>query len=232
MTETKIKELEKRIGYEFHDMQMLMTAMCHSSYANEHRQRQIHDNERLEFLGDSILGFVVADFLYRTRPDLQEGELTRMRADAVCETNLARVARSLNVSEHMLLGHGGEHDGSRQRSSILCDMMEAIIAAVYLDGGFDAAKQLIERRILCDISRTAHPAEDYKTHLQELVQREKDQRIQYRLIGESGPDHDKHFSTEVLLNGEVVGCGEGSSKKRAEQMAAKVAIERLFPANK
>ncbi len=225
-------DLERAIGYRFRDKTLLFRAMTHSSYANEVQKNSLYSYERLEFLGDSILGFVVADFLYRTRPDLQEGELTRMRADAVCETNLARVARSLNVSEHMLLGHGGEHDGSRQRSSILCDMMEAIIAAVYLDGGFDAAKQLIERQILCDISRTAHPAEDYKTHLQELVQREKDQRIQYRLIGESGPDHDKHFSTEVLLNGEIVGCGEGSSKKRAEQMAAKVAIERLFPANK
>lgn len=222
-------DLERAIGYRFRDKTLLFRALTHSSYANEVQKNNFYSYERLEFLGDSILGFVVADYLYRTRGDLLEGELTRMRAEAVCEANLARVARKLDLSAHMLLGHGGEHDGSRQRPSILCDMVEAVIAAVYLDGGLDAAKQLIARLILCDIPKTAHPSEDYKTRLQELVQRAKDQSIQYRLIGESGPDHDKHFLTEVLLNGRVVGSGDGSSKKRAEQMAARAAIAALFP---
>ena len=186
-------------------------------------------NERLEFLGDSILGMVVAQYLYSHFPDRPEGELTRMRADMVCETSLAAVAAKLELGKHLLLGHGEERFGGRERASILADAVESVIAASFLDGGMAAAEGIIRRFILTDIPAKRMHNQDYKTMLQELVQQKKDQVLSYSLIGESGPDHDKNFQVQVSLNGKTVGQGTGSSKKRAEQAAARDAIAALFP---
>ena len=222
-----LSELEAGLGYTFRDKSILENALTHSSYANENRERGLHDNERLEFLGDSILGFVVADYLYRSFPDKPEGELTRIRADLVCEKNLARAAATIRLGSFLLLGHGEEHGGGRKRDSIVSDAMESVIAASYMDGGFSAAKEIIDRLILCDVPAGKPHNFDYKTALQELVQREPNRTLVYRMAEESGPDHDKTFTFEVLLNGAVVGRGEGHSKKEAEQMAARAALERL-----
>ena len=222
-------KLEEGLGYTFSNKALLENALTHSSYANENREKHLPDNERLEFLGDSILGFVVADYLYRNYPDKPEGELTRIRADLVCERNLAEAAATIALGSYLKLGHGEEQSGGRKRDSIVSDAMESVIAASYMDGGFDAAKEIIDRLILSDIPKGRPRNFDYKTAFQELVQRKKDQQIHYELTGESGPDHDKHFEVEVLLNGKTVGRGVGSSKKRAEQAAAECAIEALFP---
>jgi ribonuclease-3 len=223
-----IKDLENAIGYRFKNITLLQNALTHSSYANEYWRDSLRSNERLEFLGDSILGMVVAEYLYRTFPERPEGELTRMRADMVCERALAKVADRLGLGSHMLLGHGEEQGGGRERASILADAVESVIAACFLDGGMDAAKKLIETFILCEVPVSKLSNADYKTAFQERVQQKKDQTITYRLIGESGPDHDKSFQVEVLLNGQVVGTGTGSSKKRSEQDAARDALQRLY----
>ena len=222
-------KLEEGLGYTFSNKALLENALTHSSYANENRERHLPDNERLEFLGDSILGFVVAEYLYRNFPDKPEGELTRIRADLVCERNLAEAAATIELGSYLLLGHGEEQGGGRKRDSIVSDAMESVIAASFMDGGFAAAKEIIDRLILSNIPKGRPRNFDYKTAFQELVQRKKDQQIHYELTGESGPDHDKHFEVEVLLNGRAVGRGVGSSKKRAEQAAAEAAIEALFP---
>lgn len=219
-------ELEQRLGYTYRDRALFETALSHSSYANERYQQPLASYERLEFLGDSILGFVTAEYLYSTFPTKPEGELTRIRAELVCEKNLAEVARSLHLGEHLLLGHGEMQTGGRDRSGILCDVMESLIAAAYLDGGFAAAKGIIDRLILTRLTEVVK-THDYKTELQELVQQKKNQHLTYELIGESGPDHCKEFSVRVLLNGQPVGEGSGTSKKRAEQSAAAQAISRL-----
>jgi ribonuclease-3 len=184
-------------------------------------------NERLEFLGDSILGMLVADHLYRNFPNRPEGELTRMRADMVCERALAVVAGQIGLGGHMLLGKGEELGGGRNRDSILADAVESVIAACYLDGGMEAAKQFVDRFVLTHVPDTKLNNADYKTALQELVQQKRNQTLIYTLVGESGPDHDKHFVVELKLNDKVVGQGTGTSKKRAEQDAAKVAYEAL-----
>ena len=224
-----INELERSIDYRFKNITLLQNALAHSSYANERWHDSLKSNERLEFLGDSILGMMVADHLYKTFPDRPEGELTRMRADMVCEQSLARIADGIHLGEHLLLGHGEEQGGGRSRASILADAVESVIAAVYLDGGMDAAKRFIERFVLCNVPVSRLQNVDYKTQLQELVQQKKNQVISYCLTGESGPDHDKHFEVDVMLNGAVVGQGSGTSKKRAEQAAARCALEKLFP---
>ena len=224
-----LTRLEQGLGYTFRNKALLENALTHSSYANENRERHLPDNERLEFLGDSILGFVVAEYLYRNFPDKPEGELTRIRADLVCERNLAEAAATIELGSYLLLGHGEEQGGGRKRDSIVSDAMESVIAASFMDGGFAAAKEIIDRLILSNIPKGRPRNFDYKTAFQELVQRKKDQQIHYELTGESGPDHDKHFEVEVLLNGKAVGHGVGSSKKRAEQAAAEAAIAALFP---
>ena len=226
-----IKDLENAIGYQFRNITLLQNALAHSSYANERWHDSLMSNERLEFLGDSILGMVVAEHLYRNFPDRPEGELTRMRADMVCEQSLAAVANQLGLGGHLLLGHG-EEQGGRTRPSILADAVESVIAAAFLDGGMDAAAGIIRRFILTNVPVTKLHNKDYKTGLQELVQQKKNQVLSYALVGESGPDHDKSFLVEVSLNGKVVGKGSGSSKKRAEQDAARSAMEALFPEEK
>lgn len=222
-----IKDLEAAIGYTFRDISLLQNALTHSSYANERWHDSLASNERLEFLGDSVLGMVTAEHLYRTFPQRPEGELSRLRAELVCETNLARVAAQLELGRHLMLGHGEEQGGGRTRESILADAVESIIAATYLDGGFQSAARLIHRFILSDIPVEKPRIVDYKTQLQELVQQKKNQTITYVLTGESGPDHAKEFSVEVRINGEPMGRGSGTSKKRAEQDAAQMAYEAL-----
>ena len=227
-----IKDLETAIGYRFKNISLQQNALTHSSYANERWHNSLKSNERLEFLGDSILGMVVAEFLYKTFPDRPEGELTRMRADMVCERALAEVANRLSLGQHLLLGHGEERFGGRSRESILADAVESVIAATYVDGGMNAAVDFIRKFILCDVPAQRLRNADYNTTLQALVQQKKNQVLTYELVGESGPDHDKKFDVEVCLNGQVVGRGVGSSKKRAEQEAARVAMGNLFPGKK
>ena len=227
-----IKDLENAIGYRFRNITLLQNALTHSSYANERWHDSLMSNERLEFLGDSILGMVVAEHLYRNFPDRPEGELTRMRADMVCEQSLAAVANQLGLGTHLMLGHGEEQGGGRTRPSILADAVESVIAAAFLDGGMEAAAGIIQRFVLTNVPVTKLHNKDYKTGLQELVQQKKNQILSYALVGESGPDHDKSFLVEVSLNGKVVGKGSGSSKKRAEQDAARSALEALFPDKK
>ena len=222
-----IKDLEQAISYHFTNISLLQNALTHSSYANEHWHNSLLSNERLEFLGDSILGMLVAEYLYRSFPNRPEWELTRMRADMVCEKTLAEVANTLHLGEHLLLGKGEERFGGRTRDSILADAMESVIAACFLDGGMEAAKQFIRRFILVEVPVEEFHNADYKTGLQELVQQKKNQTLTYTLTGESGPDHEKVFSVEVALNGTVIGRGVGSSKKRAEQNAAHAAIQAL-----
>ena len=222
-----IKDLEAAIGYRFKNISLLQNALTHSSYANERWHNSLMSNERLEFLGDAILGMTVAKYLYQTFPDRPEGELTRMRADMVCEQTLAKVAARIELGRHLLLGNGEDQGGGRTRNSILADAVESVIAACYLDGGLESAQRFIEQFILVEVPvKQLHNA-DYKTALQELVQQKKNQVLTYTLVGESGPDHDKKFDVEVKLNGIVVGSGSGSSKKRAEQDAARSALEKL-----
>lgn len=226
-----IKDLEIAIGYQFKNITLLQNALSHSSYANERWHDSLKSNERLEFLGDSILGMVTAEYLYRNFPQRPEGELTRMRADMVCERALASVAERIDLGQHLLLGHGEEAGGGRNRDSILADAVESVIAACFLDGGMEAARNFINTFVLTEVPVQKLRNADYKTALQELVQQKKNQVLAYVLVGESGPDHDKQFQVEVKLNGRVVGTGVGKSKKRAEQMAAQAAMEALFSQN-
>ena len=221
--------LETKLGYVFHNKALLENALQHSSYANEHRSSGMRSNERLEFLGDAVLGVVTADYLFHKHPDLPEGDLTRIRAALVCEESLHEVAQYLGLGEYLRLGRGEELGGGRRRPSILADATESVFAAVYLDGGMDAARDLIHR-VLLDKEQEEQVEErrrDYKTELQELVQRKPDQTLRYEMVGSSGPDHARVFAFRVLLNGQVAGTGEGRSKKEAEQAAARCALERL-----
>ena len=224
-----MKELEKKLNYTFRDPALLSEALSHSSYANEHRAAHLNSNERLEFLGDSVLGFVTAEFLFVQHPDLPEGDLTRIRAALVCEQSLYEVARKLELGKYLKLGRGEEAGGGRERTSILADATEAVFAAVYLDGGIGAASQLIHR-VLLDAEKEEAVEErrrDYKTALQELIQRTPGRTITYQLVEETGPDHCRVFVMEVSVDGQVSGRGEGRSKKEAEQAAAKAALKLL-----
>ena len=224
-----LKDLETALGYRFQNITLLENALTHSSYANERWHNSLLSNERLEFLGDSVLGMLVAEFLFHSFPNRPEGDLTRMRADMVCETTLANAANVIGIGEHLLLGHGEERFGGRNRNSILADAMESVIAAAFLDGGIAAAKGIVEKFVLTEVPVHKLHNADYKTALQELVQQKKNQVLSYALVDQSGPDHDKQFTVEVSLNGTVVGKGTGTSKKRAEQAAACAAMEQLFP---
>ncbi len=220
--------LEERLGYSFRNRVLLETALTHSSYANENRASGIVCNERLEFLGDSVLGVTVADFLYRHFPDMPEGRMTRLRAELVCEQSLHRVALELHLGDYLRLGKGEEHNGGRKRASILSDAVEAVIAAMYLDAGMETAAGFIHRCLLDDVRAIETPTfTDYKTSLQELVQRHSGQVLSYELVGEEGPDHAKTFRVQVCLNGDPIGRGTGRTKKEAEQAAAANALEAL-----
>ena len=217
-----MKEIENNIGYEFRDDTLLAEALTHSSYANEHGLGRIACNERLEFLGDTVLSTITAEYLFAITPELPEGELTKRRAALVCEGALARFASELELGDFLMLGRGEEKGGGRMRPSILADCFEALVAAVYLDGGMARARELVLRFIAADDN--AGDARDYKTELQEIVQQNPEERLHYVLTDESGPDHDKLFTFEVHLNSNVIGRGSGRSKKQAEQAAAREAL--------
>lgn len=227
MHEIQLGELQEKLGYVFSDKSMLVAALTHSSYANEKKQNGAASNERLEFLGDSILGMTIAMYIYSAFPDMPEGKMTKLRADLVCEKSLAALAVRFGLGEYILLGKGEENSGGRKRPSILADAVEATIAAIFLDGGYEAAARFITGHFAEQAAAMKVRVSDYKTALQEVVQ-EKDGRILcYHTIGESGPDHMKSFTVEVLLNGERIGEGTGKSKKEAEQLAAMSALEEL-----
>ena len=220
-----MERLQECIGYYFGDERLLENALTHSSFAHERKQPQ-RCNERLEFLGDSVLSIVVADYLYHHYPELPEGELTRIRAASVCEKALYGFAKSINLGDSLLLSRGEQNTGGRNRPSILADAFEALIAAIYLDGGMEPAKAFILKYVVPTLDNHRKAAfKDYKTLLQEVIQQNPEDRLTYLLVEESGPDHDKVFKYEVHINSNPVGTGTGRSKKEAEQAAAKEALE-------
>ncbi|MCL2513037.1 MAG: ribonuclease III [Oscillospiraceae bacterium] len=221
-----MQELEERIGYNFKKKELLEKALTHSSYANE-QQAVLRSNERLEFLGDSVLGFISAEYFYKNNETKPEGDLTKLRAAAVCEPALCAYAKSLDLGGYLKLGKGEANTGGRERPSIIADAFEALLAAVYLDGGLAAAKKFGLKFITKPGAENPRGLEDYKTILQEVIQKKPFESLKYFLINETGPDHDKLFEAEVRLNGDVIGRGEGRSKKLAEQQAAKSALEEL-----
>ena len=219
------KELQRLIGYEFKNKDLLTTALTHSSFANEARSGTKY-NERLEFLGDSVLSIVVSDYIYLHCPDLPEGKLTKLRASLVCEKSLYVYAKQIELGKHIRLSKGEKRSGGDDRPSILSDAFEALIAAIYLDGGIEPARKFILRFVIPDIkSSKPKKFKDYKTSLQEIIQKNPEEKLTYVLVKESGPDHDKHFVVEVHLNSNVIGKGGGRSKKEAEQQAAREALE-------
>ncbi|MGI6772612.1 MAG: ribonuclease III [Clostridiales bacterium] len=217
-----MKELIKKIGYEFKDESLLIRALTHSSYANESGGK-FESNERLEFLGDSVLGFITAEFFFAREQDLPEGELTKLRAAAVCEKSLSAFANRIGLGKHLLLGKGEKNSKGNERPSILADAFEALIAAIYLDGGIKPATKFVTA-FLEDFSAEYYTINDAKTVLQEIVQKNPGELLEYVLVKESGPDHAKSFEVEVRLNANVIGRGKGKSKKQAEQLAAKEAL--------
>jgi len=220
-----IEKFEEILNYKFKDKNLLIQALSHSSYANEKKKSRT-SNERLEFLGDSVLSIVVSQYLFEHLTHIAEGELTKLRASLVCEKSLHIFAKQINLGDYILLGKGEENTGGRERPSILADAFEAVIAAIFLDGGLEAASKHILRFIPEDIQRLKKPAfNDFKTILQEIVQKNPEEKAEYVLAREEGPDHDKRFVVEVHLNSNVIGEGIGKSKKEAEQMAAKQALE-------
>lgn len=213
-------QLETVIGHTFKDPSLLETALTHTSYANEAKGRVKH-NERLEFLGDSVLSIVVADYLFHHWTDRPEGELTKARASLVCESALFQFAQEIDLGRYLRLGRGEEMGGGRMRPSVVSDAFEALIAALYLDGGMEAARTFI----LPFLTEGKTAEADYKTQLQEVIQQNPEERLRYELEGETGPDHDKHFQMAVYLNSNLIGRGEGHSKKAAEQAAARQALK-------
>ncbi len=225
----KIKEFEEIIGLNFADKNLLKTALTHSSYANENRSRHVKYNERLEFLGDSVLSLIVSRYLFENYPNLPEGELTKIRAAVVCEHSLCECASRLEVGKFLILGKGEEMTGGRTRVSILADAFEAILASIYLDAGLDVAREWALGQLYETIqfASKGRIQKDYKTTIQEYVQSRSTDKITYEVIHESGPDHKKSFEVNILVGGKVMGYGEGNSKKNAEQAAARDALSKL-----
>lgn len=220
-----MKLLEKAIGYEFKNIALLKTAVTHSSYANE-AKRHVQYNERLEFLGDSVLSLIVSDYLFTHDSNLAEGELTKIRASLVCEKSLSEFAMKINLGDFLILGKGEHQTGGNKRPSILADAFEAVIAAIYLDGGMENAKKFVLRFVEpALVSHKPKAFRDYKTELQEIVQQNPEEKLDYVLVSESGPDHNKHFTVEVHLNSNIIGRGSGRTKKEAEQQSAREALE-------
>lgn len=219
-----MERLEERINYHFNNKMYLKMALTHSSYANE--ERGLKSNERLEFLGDSVLSIIVSQYLFELYKNKQEGDLTKLRASLVCEKTLAEFARSIDLGGHLLLGRGEQNSGGRERPSILSDAFEAVIAAIFLDGGMEEAKKFVLSFVVEELKKpAARTTSDYKTTLQEIVQQNGEERLEYVLVAETGPDHNKRFTVEVHLNSNVIGKGSGRSKKLAEQQAARQALE-------
>ena len=217
-----LKKFQAEIGYEFKDEQLLKQALTHSSYANEKHLKKLSDNERLEFLGDAVLEVVSSEFLFHAYPKLTEGELTKLRASIVCEPTLALCTEEMHLGEYLFLGKGEDHTGGRTRKSVLSDALEAVIGAIYLDGGFANAKEFVLKYIMTDIEHK-HLFYDSKTILQEVVQGEHE-TLTYVLLGETGPDHDKTFEVGVLIGQKEISTGKGHTKKAAEQEAAYQAL--------
>lgn len=223
---TMLKEFQEIIGYQFTNEAYLKVALTHSSYANESKHKNVQYNERLEFLGDSVLGLIVSRYIFENFPDLPEGKLTKMRAAVVCERSLWECAVNIDLGKYLILGNGEEHMGGRTRMSILADAFEALIAAIYLDSGIETVREWVMGQLYETIMSAARGKmfKDYKTEFQEVVQKNGDVNIRYEAVSESGPDHNKSFIVEVFLNGKLMGSGEGSSKKKAEQQAAQNAL--------
>jgi ribonuclease-3 len=224
-----LQGLETVIGYNFKDRMNLLLALTHSSYANEKRCEGLNSNERLEFLGDSVLNIVTSEFIYKNFPSLPEGEMTKTRASIVCEGSLMKCAAKIMLGNHILLGRGEENTGGRSRTSILSDAFEALIGAIYLDGGLKEAAAFIHSSMseLFNVSGNSEIFVDYKTQLQEIIQKSGEQKVNYRIIEEKGPDHNKQFVARISVGDMILGDGEGKSKKEAEQNAAKVAMNKL-----
>lgn len=222
MSKESIAVLEEKTGHKFKNIEYLEIAVTHSSYANE-RGKGVKYNERQEFLGDAVLSIIVSDYLYRST-HLSEGDLTKLRASIVCEKSLCGFAQSIGLGSYLLLGRGEANSGGTQRPSILADAFEAVIAAIYLDGGMEPAKAFVIRFVEDMLENEPGGFRDYKTILQEIVQKNPQEILSYVLVDESGPDHDKRFEVEVHLNSNVIGRGVGRSKKAAEQQAAKEAL--------
>lgn len=224
------RELEEDLDYRFKDIKLLKKALTHSSYSNEHNLKVIENNERLEFLGDSVLDLIVSQYLYKKYPEYPEGELTKLRATVVCESSLAYIARKIKLGDYLFLGKGEEVTGGRDRESILADASEAVVGAIYIDSDFNTVRDLMlkvfERDLIKAISRGSLFV-DYKTELQEELQKVSKSSIKYKVLKETGPDHNKVFHINVIFNKKVVGTGQGKSKKEAEQMAAKEALKKL-----
>lgn len=219
-----MKGLEDSLNYSFKNKDLLINALTHSSYANEIRDPNA-SNERLEFLGDSVLSVIVANYIYNQFPEKPEGELTKLRASLVCEKSLCSYSKILKIGEYLRLGKGEDLNGGRNRPSILADAFEAVLAAMYIDGGLEVARKHVMRFVLDELKHTeAEVFKDYKTSLQEVIQQNPEEQLTYVLTGESGPDHDKSFTVEVHLNSNVIGIGTGKNKKQAEQAAAKQAL--------
>lgn len=218
-----MRELENKIEYTFKNKELLIRALTHSSYANENSLPH-QDNERLEFLGDSVLGFITAEYLFTKHKNQPEGDLTKLRSYAVCEKSLFEFARQIDLGDHILLSKGEEKTGGRQRASVLSDAFEALIAAIYLDGGIEEARKFV-LKFVAPYVETTPSFKDYKTMLQEVIQRNAGEQLTYVLVSESGPDHDKRFEVEAHLNSNVIGRGVAGSKKKAEQEAARQALE-------
>ena len=222
---TDLSLFQEKLGYQFKDDTYLNIALTHSSFANEGKKGDIC-NERQEFLGDAVLSIIVSDYLFRNHATMPEGDLTKLRAALVCEKALCLYANELGLGDFLLLGRGEESSGGRQRPSILADAFEAIIAAIYLDGGIEPAREFVLRYVVPTIGNHTKVAfKDYKTILQEIIQKNPEERVTYVLVEESGPDHNKRFVVEVHLNSNIIGRGEGRSKKSAEQAAAQMALE-------
>ncbi len=219
-----MESLENRLNYKFKDIRLLKNALTHSSYANEVRNG-FSSNERLEFLGDSVLSIIVSEHIFKRFPKMPEGELTKLRASLVCEKALCVFSRELKIGDYLMLGKGEEKGGGRERDSILADAFEAVLAAMYLDGGMEVARAHVMRFVLRELEHGDDDIfKDYKTLLQEIIQRNPEESVNYVLTAESGPDHNKSFTVEVRLNSNTIGTGTGKSKKQAEQMAAKQAL--------
>ncbi|MHB8708329.1 MAG: ribonuclease III [Desulfuromonadales bacterium] len=220
--------LEQRIGHRFLDRELLARALTHRSYANESRNPSIGDNERLEFLGDAVLDLIVGYRLYAIHTEADEGELSRLRAELVSAPSLARLARELALGDCLLLGRGEDRSGGRDKENLQADSLEAVIGAVFLDAGYGAAEAVVCRMFEPFLQASGAPVgQDYKTRLQELLQARQQQRPEYILAASSGPDHQRHYEVEVLVAGSALGRGAGTTKKRAEQEAARCALERL-----
>lgn len=223
LPEFTLKQLQEKLGYTFKDITLLKKALTHSSYANERKINKIDDYERLEFLGDAVLELVTSEFLYHENPEMPEGQLTKLRASYVCEPSLAMCAKSLELGSYLYLGRGEENTGGRGRSSILCDVMEAIIGAIFLDAGIEVAKEYIYRIILKDLDDKVL-FYDAKTNLQEKIQK-MGKQIHYEIVKEEGPEHEKIYYVEVYMDDQVIGSGNGQNKKTAEQDAAYQALK-------